>query len=150
MKVKLALPPFGPMLPVLKTPALSDVAVWGVTSVLRQATVVPVAIVSGFMPNAAAPAVEAPVPIVTGVLPGVGAGAGAGAGDEAGAGAGVGATGDGELLLLPHAETINAKATRKANFRDDMNTSQIQARDLPRIKSHQGRVSPWQNDGHLK
>jgi hypothetical protein len=56
---------FGPMLPMLQTPALSDVAVW----------------------------------VVTGVLPGVGA------------------TGDGELLLLPPAETNIAKATRTANFK---------------------------------
>jgi hypothetical protein len=102
------------------------------------------------MPNAAAPAVEAPVPIVTGALTGVGVGAGAGAGDEAGAGVGVGATGDGELLLLPHAETLTAKATRKANFRDDMNTSQNSGARFPRIKSHQGRVPIWQDCGHLE
>src|SRR6185369_5058514 len=100
------------MLPVLKTPALSDVAVWAVTSLLRQITVVPVAIVRGFAPKAAAPAVDAPAPIVTDVLTGVGVGAGAGAAG-AGAGAGVGATGEGLLLLLPHAVTTIAKRTQK-------------------------------------
>jgi hypothetical protein len=116
---------------------------------LRQITVVPVAIVSGFAPNAAAPAVDAPAPIVTVVLTGVGVGAGAGAAG-AGAGAGVGATGEGLLLLLPQAVTNRAKTTKKANFRADINTSQIQARESP---AHQeptrGRVSLWQNDGHL-
>src|SRR5690242_5030549 len=138
------------MLPVLKTPALSDVAVWAVTSVLRQITVVPVAIVSGFIPNAAAPAVEAPAPISTDVLTGVGVGAGAGAAG-AGAGVGVGATGEGELLLLPQAETTTiAKTTKKANFRADIKTSQIQARDRTRLQSHHGHVCHWQNDGHLE
>ncbi len=111
----------GPMFPVLNTPEASDVAVWAMVSSFRQTTVVPAATVSGFVPNAEAPATAALVPIVTVVLPGFGAGAGEGDGDGAGAGdgTGVGEMGFG-LLLLPHADTNSPKETRNANLNDDM------------------------------